>query len=108
MARITKLQLEIFNRQLEAYKKDKFESIDTLNNDKSFMAANNKVRMNMLKTKLLNEGIEPELWNTIWIDKVSITSQLMASDNTFNFVSDAAIKEMKRYYKIVFNQLNIK
>jgi len=103
MKRITKTQKEIFNTYLDAFKNKAF-------NRKTF---NVKVEAKdegykLIRDALLKRETIESLWNYLWKNNVSITSQLMYSG--LGSISGKAELDMKLAFKNFLNRdkINIK
>jgi len=93
MTRITTKQNKIFKAYLTAYKTDNF-----------------KVDTSAITLKHLSEegNTNKQVWRAIFEPYITIKSQLMASNETFQYLSDKAIKDLRRGFKNELNYYNIK
>ena len=106
--RITKLQKQIFDAHLDAFKNDTFDEAT------SSTRANLTVDENIaiLKDLLLQGKTVKSFWTYTWDTSASITSQLMASSHLFptGYISETAKRDTRSTMKRILNSpmLNIK
>ena len=103
--RITPLQKKIFDAHLVAAKND-FRDIIDLKPPVEPMKKEDKLKI--LRDALLEGKIVPSFWKEIWVENVSITSQLIASPKVLNSgITKSAEKIMRDKFKFYLRMLKI-
>ena len=105
MKRITKLQKQIFDAHLEAFKNDTFD--EATSSTRANISADENIAI--LKGLLLQGKTVKSFWTYTWDTGVSITSQLMASPS-LGYISEASKRDARANMKRILNSpmLNIK
>lgn len=99
MARITKLQKEIFDRHLDAFRKNSFD-YEVYGEE----GATVDETIAKLRKLLLDGKTVSSLWKYVWERSVSMTSQLMASPNITGYISKKAISDSRKGMKDLLNK----
>jgi len=104
MARITRLQKEIFDLHLDAFKNNSFKQSNF-----TVEGETPKQTLKRLREALMKRETIESVWNYVWTKEVSITSQVMASNQTFRHITDKAVADTRRGFKNLLNsRLNIR
>lgn len=90
--RITKLQNEIYKAHVRAWE------------DSNWTSKNNRMSTDEIKLGKTSKLF----WEVLVHQYVSITSQIMISNDTFKHLSGVAQKELRRGFKLALNHYNIK